>query len=199
MSNFKITPTNCTTHSEFQKQIEEWFVSKDFTVIDTTYHNLLPVNQVKQLQKNKSFVSQYLRTTPDLNVLRNDTAFQIEVKSNNNLKYRNASLEVFPLMVNSTLSKLNIETIYFYKDFVNGREVFFNSSDCPEIDRIIIPTWRWNATEQNKFKEIFIKNYPNVDVISKDTARNGSGDPFAIIVESELEKLETPAAFFERF
>lgn len=196
MSEYKITPMNSIEHSAFQKKIESMFVNSGFAVLDTTYHNSMTQNQVKMLQKNTSYTAQYKRTSPDFIVLKDNSCYQVEIKSNNNTKYRNASIEAYPLAISATLSKLNINTLYFFFDSISRREVVFDAANLPKIYKICIPSWRWSTTEQIDFIDLFRSVFPDVKIEVKDTTKTGSGDVFAIILVKELEKLQTVDDFF---
>jgi hypothetical protein len=191
----KITPSSYAPHQIFQDEIQDLFVSKGFEVIRFTYHDLLPRDQISRLGRNNSLAALYIRTHTDLLGVAYGDKYSclVEIKSSENQRFRNMSIEAYPFGVNSVLASVcGVDIYYFWKDFITGRSVGFHAGNHPKIDRIIIPDWRWNDEEIASWKTILRGLFQDTPLVVKQTGRHGSGDPMVIITESELVSLLSP-------
>lgn len=169
--------------------------SKGFEIIQFTYHDLLQPDQISRLGRNNSLAALYIRTHTDLLGVAYGDRYSclVEIKSSENQRFRNVSIEAYPFGVNAILAGLcGVDIYYFWKDFVTGRAVGFPARNHPKVDRIIIPEWRWNVEEIASWKTVLSGLFQDVPVVVKPTGRYGSGDPMAIILESEVESLPSP-------
>lgn len=190
----KILP-NCPTHRAFQDEIQAALIERGFDIIQFTYHDLLPKDQATKLGRNNSLAALYIRTHTDLLgvSLGDKYSCLVEIKSSENVKFRNMSIEAYPFGINSILSKLcGIEIYYFWKDFIGCKEVGFSAGNHPRVDRIIIPEWRWNSEEVTSWKAVLGGLFEAVPITVTPTGRYGSGDPMVIIREEDLAGLPSP-------
>jgi len=196
----KITPTGYKPHQIFQDEIQSLLESKGFDIIQFTYHDLLQPDQISRLGRNNSLAALYIRTHTDLLGVAYGDRYSclVEIKSSENKRFRNMSIEAYPFGVNSILSRLcGVDIYYFWKDFITDKSIGFYAGTHPKVDRIIIPKWRWSVEEIDSWKTILSGLFQEVPVMVKPTGRYGSGDPMVIILESEIELLPSPDAVLD--
>ena len=112
----KITPSSYAPHQIFQDEIRDRLISKGFEIIQFTYHDLLHQDQISRLGRNNSLAALYIRTHTDLLGVAYGDKYSclIEIKSSENQRFRNMSVEAYPFGVNAILAgRCGVDVYYF--------------------------------------------------------------------------------------
>jgi hypothetical protein len=181
-----ITP-DFKPHSELERAAIEYISGCGYFIISLCYHEVMPREIKERIRFLFSLSALYVRSRADrLAIHRSqDKQFEFECKAHSNKNYSDLAIEAYPAMMH--LAKRDfIDTLYIFE--VNGRQGGFWVSHFPTVRQIIIP-----GRPQNQRVAPFIilnapKFFPGVPVYESWPV-NGSGDPFAIIDQSEIAQL----------
>lgn len=156
------------------------------------YHDVLPEEMSKRLSNFETPTSLYIRTMPDLLVMHIDrgTTFLVDLKTHDNKEKHDMCLEALPICHHIAKNDFNVKTFYAYRDEYKKYEKGFWLHDLNKIPiRIIMIPDRWDKKWNDWFGAIFSEWLPGVRCVATGSTKNGSNDPFIIIDESEVVKM----------
>jgi len=184
-----INPDN-PIHKNLEKEVKDYLEQNDFVTYEATYHSLLEEKYARLFSRIETPTSLYLRTRADrvaFRVAYSPTVFEWEAKTHTSQKYHDMTLEALPMCHHLSKAELDVRCLYVYRNPYKNHECGFWVHNMPPIRIIMIPS-RWTDVWKKWFRNKFEPRFPDIKIV--DTLGNGgSGDPFLIIDECEVEKL----------
>lgn len=138
------------------------------------------------LKQSISPTGLYIRTVPDLLSILSTSkipVFLFEVKSWRH-KSGNIPIEAFPFGISRVLAEYNVNILYLaVKNEMEIRGKFVEEVALPK--EITIPT-RWSDDDRERLKRYLNRLFPNTLIKDATKPTGGSGDPYFLIFEKEL-------------
>lgn len=186
----RITP-GWKPHGKLESDIEDFLVELGFLTIALPYHEYLEEKLRTLIQYRFTPATLYLRSRADRFAFHPEILidFEFDAKTHASKKYWDMTIEALPLI--SHLSKWKsheIPCLYCYRDERAGDKGFW-IKELPKIRCFMIPK-RWTDEGVAYYHKVITKAFPDTQVIKMNNKGFGSGDPFAVIDESDKNSLE---------
>lgn len=177
------------THEWFEGIVNEKLRSLGYMVESATYHDIFPEDAKDMLSSNYTPASLYIRGRSDRIAIRADRVFEFEVKTHENMRYNDMTLEALPLMHHVQKSWLGVDCLYmFHNPKPPKLWKGFWVSNMPEVRELRVPSnTRYSADAVAIVHAAAPSMFNPHKIITKPIMGDGSHDPF-IIVDSEIVK-----------
>lgn len=179
----QINPRN-PRHVAVEKQVAEYLDESNYIVDESTYHASMRPETVDRLSRLYTPESLYIRGKADRVAVHRtlDICFLWEVKTNQSC-HRNMSIECLPLCHHI---KSGVRCLYVLENS-DGNQYGFWTTGLPAICKVFVPS-RWSGEMREFFVSKIRECFGSRLQICGIARPQGSGDPFCIIHESEVQK-----------
>lgn len=187
------------THEVFENQMIAALIKRGYIVSSATYHETLPAQAVEILQRIYTPAALYLRTRADRIAIRRDLVFEFEVKTHENKRYSDMTIEALPLLHHMMKLNLGVDCLYMYHNPFERLYRGFWVSGMPPIRDFRIPeNTRYDdaAVEATKMHGGLLFSAKNI--ITSPVRGDGSADPYIIIDKADVVRLELLTAILAR-
>ena len=177
-------------HSVFENEVRMYFEAQDFLTDEATYHEVMDENVKNRLASIYEPTSLYIRGRADRVSVHKSLpiACQWEAKTHDTYGKHDMVLELMPFLHHLTAGELGVRCLYAYRDKGINLEVGFWMDSIPRI-RTIFLTTRLTGELDALITPAIRKYMPNAQVKRNFVAR-GSNDPFLIIDEQDVRRLQ---------
>ena len=182
---------NYEPHATLEQSVTNFLTALNFHVFSRgTYHEAMPPELVETLQHRDTPTALYLRGRADRIAVHRarPIEFEFECKTHANPKLHDMTIEALPLAHHIVKSRIDVKCLYCYRDPYRGLDFGFWTDTAPTVDRIFVPN-RWQGIMLQFFDRILQDTFPGVLILHPARPMGGSGDPFIIVKEYNVNQL----------
>jgi hypothetical protein len=184
--------TDDIRHAILETDVSKVLDSCGFWTHAATYHETMPQEMVKHLQRIDTPSALYLRARADRLALHKTLpiCYEYECKTRHpRTKSCNWAIEALPLAHHILKASLGVQILYCYRDVECGIDAGFWCDALPRIDCLML-TDRSDLALDAYLKSVFSEKWLGYQpAINYSSASRGSGDPFILIHEAVVRTL----------
>lgn len=193
----KITPENAKWHKELEYGINKRLSYSNFYIGCISYHEVLSRDLQEVLRFNNSLTALAIRAQADrfaIHKKKSNITFEYELKTHENFKYDDLTLELIPLFKHIGKNVSNgVDCLYVYWNPLEENSLpkgfWADLNGLPKVE-ICFSTKRYEYLE-DWFKNQCAKYFPEAKFKIIEGTESGSNDPFLIIKKNEVDKMKS--------
>lgn len=181
---------NNPNHQKLEREVKDYLTALGFLTHEATYHATMDKGLRTIISRRFTPTALYLRARADRMAIHpsKETEFEFECKTHDTKDRHDMLVEMLPIILHRRKSELGIRCLYCYRDIYNGYDKGFWIDEMPPIRFIGIPKANTTNHLWDWFAELAALHFPGVTA-AHTRHRRGSGDPYIIVDESEIQKL----------